>query len=192
VIDTFNGEQAMSNEMTPEQATQALTDMGAAFRGAEPSATPTTPAEANARLASLSTNKEWRDKYFGGNVEARREFSTLTEMAAAADDRIDSVMAGNTEAPLMELTTDEHPLTTRDLASAVEGLRESGLTDEIIRELFSGRKVSAEEQRLVEQFKVKRTSDAAWRQRLLSGDHEANRELTLMSMILSSEVEGVA
>jgi len=165
--------------------------MAEAYHGTPPS-DPKTPAEARARLDALTKNQEWGTKYLSGDVEARREFVSLTEMAAQAEHRLDNVLAGKAEPQLIELTSSEHPLSTRNLASAVEGLRESGLSDDVIRQAIAGRPVSAEERRAVEQFRAMRLSNGDWAKKLLAGDHDAGRELTLMSIVLSSEVEGAS
>jgi hypothetical protein len=174
--------------LTPEQATAELARLTEQFRGTPPSASPATPAEAQARLDALTRNKDWGEKYLSGNIEARREFASLTEMAAQAEYRLDNVLAGKVEPELMELTSSEHPLSTRNLSSAVESLREFGLSDDVIRQAVTGRPVSAEERRAVEQFRAMRLSNGDWAKKLLAGDHDARRELTLMSIVLSSEV----
>jgi hypothetical protein len=174
--------------LTPEQATAELARLTAEFKGLGPPATATTPAEAQARMDALTQNQEWRDKLFAGDVATRSEFDTLTKLQADAADRVANVMAGKTEPPVMEMTTPEHPLSTHDLASSVETLREAGIGDEAIRQALNGDPVSAEERRQVEHFKTARFGDEEWRRALLSGDHEARRELALMSIVLGAEV----
>jgi hypothetical protein len=170
--------------MTPEQATHALAEMSTALREKIPTGSPSTVAEARAQIEKLSLAK-----LEAGDVEANRQFKDLTKMLAESENRLDAALSDKPQPQFMEVTSPEHPLTTRDMMSAVEGLREAGLRDEVIRDLFAGRKVSAEERRLVEQFEAKRKGDASWRARVLANDHEAVRELTLMSIVLSSEVE---
>ena len=53
--------------MTPEQATQALADMTANFHGSPSTATPTTPGEAQARIAAVA-----KDKTFARETYRRR------------------------------------------------------------------------------------------------------------------------
>src|SRR5262249_50085004 len=175
--------------MTPEQATAELSRLTQEFNGPPPSATPSTPAEANARLTALRSDKSFYDKLMHGDTDTRREWDRLTELVSR-DNRLDAAMSPNPEFPLMETMDKDHLLSTRHLHSAVEWLRESGLRDDVIRELFSGRPVSAEEQRAVEQFRAMRFSNSEWVRKLMNGDHDAKRELTLMSIVLSSEVEG--
>jgi|SRR6185437_128602 len=174
--------------LTPEQATAKLAELTAAFHGTPDK--PTTPAEAKARLDALSKDPKWRGDYLAGNGEARREFGSLTEMVARAESRIDEVMNGTGPAPMMEVTTPEHPFTTAELRSAVDGLREIGLGDDVIRQVLEDYEVSPEERRAVENLRRDRMADAEWTKKLLAGDHKAKRELTLMSIVLSSKVRG--
>ncbi len=177
------------SNLTPEQATAKLNEMTAAYRGAPPSANPTTPQEAKLKLESLTQSQEWREQLLSGNVEARRLFTSLTEMASQATDRLDNVLADKATPQPFEVTTPEQPLSTRDLQSGIDGLRERGLDDDVIREIMGDRVASKAEHNEVREFRRKRMGDAEWRKRLLAGDHEAMRELTLMSAVLSTPVE---
>src|SRR5262245_12303531 len=112
--------------LTPDQVGAELQRLAEQFRGAPPSANPTTPQEANARLDALKGDKSFYDRLMRGDVDSRREFDKLTELASR-DNRLDAAMSPNPEFPLMETTDLDHPLSTRDLHSAVEGLRESGV-----------------------------------------------------------------
>jgi hypothetical protein len=113
--------------LTPEQAGAELARLTTEFKGSSPPASPTTPAKAKAKMHANAQNAEWRDKFLAGDVAARKEFDALTKMQADADDRVENVLSGKTESQFMEITTPEHPLSTRDLASAVETLREMGI-----------------------------------------------------------------
>jgi hypothetical protein len=172
-------------EPTPQQQLDA---MSAALKGPATNPNPTTPTEARARLVDLTADKQWSEDFTAGRVEARREFATLTEMAAQADDRLENALAGKADAQLLEVTNAENPLTSRDIGTAINDLREAGLRDETIREIFDGVKMPAEIRRRCEQLKAKKLGDAEWTKRLLAGDHEAKRELTLISAVLSAEV----
>jgi hypothetical protein len=55
--------------------------------------------------------------------------------------------------------------------------------------MITDKPVSAEVRRQVEQFRAKRLGDEEWCQKLLGGNHEARRELALMSYLLNAEVE---
>jgi predicted transcriptional regulator len=173
--------------MTPAQAGEALAKMAEAYHGTPPT-DPKTPTEAQARLDALTKNKDWGDKLTAGDVTTRREFTSLTEMAAKAEHRLDNVLAGKVEPELMELTSAEHPLSTRNLASVVESFREMGLSDGTIKQAIEGGTVSKEEHGQAKQAMALLMSDAEWSKRLLSGDWSAKRDLQLLSIILNSQV----
>src|SRR5262249_1369323 len=173
--------------LTPEQATQALADRAAEFRGPPPSANPTTPAEATARLDALRGDRDFYDKLMSGNADTRREFDRLNELASR-DNRLDAAMSENPEFPMMETTDAEHPLTTRELASVVESFREAGLANDVIKDVLEGKPVSAEERQAVQRFKNMRFGDSDWVRKLQACDHEAKREHLLMSSVLWRDV----
>jgi hypothetical protein len=176
-----------SENMTAVQAPAKLAELTAAFHGTS-GATPTTPAEAKARLAALSKDPKWRGDYLAGNVEARQEFGSLTEMAAQAESRLDDVLAGRGEATMMEVTTPEHPLTTRELAAAVASLREDGLSDATIRQVINGEPVSREEQRIAEQAIARLMGDKEWTAKLMAGGVAERRDFQLLCIIKNSPV----
>jgi len=182
-------DSADTHSMTPAEAGAKLNEMAVALRGPGASADPKTPSEARRRLTELTADKQWSEDFTAGKVEARREFEGLTKMAAQADDRLENVLAGKAEPGLMEVTNAENPLTTRDLAGAIADLREAGLRDQTIKEIFEGTKMPAEIRRRCEQLKAKKMGDAEWTRKLLAGDHEAKRELTLISAVLSADIE---
>ena len=65
--------------LSSEQATATLEKMAADFRGPPAaSATPSTPAEAAARLRQMTADPKWREGYLNGSVTQRREFAELT------------------------------------------------------------------------------------------------------------------
>ncbi|HEU5018145.1 MAG TPA: hypothetical protein VFT69_09245 [Pseudolabrys sp.] len=148
---------------------------------------PATPEEAAARLAELQQDPAWVDKLLAGSdPKVASQFQTLTEMQASKPaGRFESAMAGSEGRPF-EMTDEEHPLTTRQLGGGIKGLREAGLNDDTIRELFSGRKAGKDEYRAVENFMNKLKGDQDWVRRLLAGDHEAKRQLTLGSIVLAA------
>ena len=174
--------------LTPEQATQALADMTANFHGSPPTATPTTPAEAHARIAAVAKDKSYYDKLTAGDVDTRREWSLLQELAS----RGDQIEAAMSDAPIpeIEITNSERPIPTRNLRSAVEWLRDDGIRDEVTREFLSGRQISPEERAAVEQFqKTEMHGDAEWVKRFLNGGQKEKRQQTLASIVLASEIE---
>ncbi len=176
------------SNLTPEQAGQKLAELGAALRPAA-IAEPKTPQEAAIKLQTLTQNQQWRDQLLAGDSGVRAEFKSLTELAAQAGDRLDGVLNGTAQPQPFEMTSRENPLSTRDLQSGADDLRSRGLDDDVIREIMSDRVASKAEHDEVREFQRKRMGDAEWVKRLLAGDHEAQRELTLMSAVLSTPTE---
>jgi hypothetical protein len=169
---------------TPEQATQALADMSAAYRPA-PSATPTDAAGARARLAELAANPKWTSDYLNGNTAARQEFEAVTKLIATGSD-VDMAIAGL----LPEAHVDFGPgAPLRDQAAAVPFLRHLGIGDEAIKQLLSDQPVSRREYQLAEQWRNSHMKNAEWTKRWLAGDHDAAREMTLCSIVLASEID---
>jgi len=84
-----------------------------------------TPADAAAKLASLRDDKAWGARLYNGDVATRREFDSLSAMAATAGGRLDAVLAGAAP-PMVEMTDEDHPMTSRDMATVVGWLREDG------------------------------------------------------------------
>ena len=71
--------------MTPAEASGALAQMQADAHPPAP-LSPTTAAEATARLQTLTSNKEWGARLLAGHIEERQEWQRLTELAAGADE----------------------------------------------------------------------------------------------------------
>src|SRR5262245_19763021 len=87
------------HELSPQQATARLAALQAdwdARNAPPPTDKPATPMEARARLNTLTADKDWTAKLEQGDVEVRKEFTTLTELAAdlAPADRLDAAMRG--------------------------------------------------------------------------------------------------
>jgi hypothetical protein len=69
----------------PEAATARLAELDAAYRGPAPSSSPSTPAEAAARLRVLANDRDWGRRYLDGSIAERHEFAALTQLAASGD-----------------------------------------------------------------------------------------------------------
>jgi hypothetical protein len=171
--------------MTPAQATEALVAKAAAYhapRGPSPPAG--SAVAARATLEGLSANPEWRDKYFGGDVEARRQFEELTERIANCNptaETLAGVRPGEFE------VTVGNELNSRKRADAVAGLRSLGFDDATVVQAIDGAEVGPHELAMAKQMKAMRLSDAAWIDRYMKGDLSARREMSLLNTILSSE-----
>jgi hypothetical protein len=129
--------------MTPDVATATLSQMQLDVRPPPP-LVPSTAAEANARLQTLTSNKEWGARLLAGGMEERREFQRLTELAADADEVKDAI-AGTTLEPFAIETIGPGELNSRDRATAVAMFRDAGLEDGVISEAFNGGRVTRKE-----------------------------------------------
>jgi hypothetical protein len=177
--------------MTPQEATAALQRMSEAYesRTAPPPDKPGNATEAKARLDHLVRDGEWGKKLEAGDADTNKEFHALTTFAAEAQpaDQLDRVLAGTAERPMIETVTDGQ-LSTGKLMSAVDGLREVGLSDDVIREAINGGKNSAAIHRATQELKTKLFSDPAWLKRYLDGGAAERKQATLIAIVLNSEV----
>ena len=144
--------------------------------------TPSTPAEASARLEALKADAGWRDQFLAGNGQQKAEFQALTTMIAGGDS-IDKAMAG---APLDGVLQPSHHLTNIGIASS---LCEIGIRDEIIKDVIAGtHKVTRAEYEATERWKAERMRDKEWVQRYLTKDGDAHEKMTLANLILSGGI----
>jgi hypothetical protein len=122
-------------QLTPEEATAVYNEFAAGFHAPPPAPlTPSTPREADARLAQLITDADWVGKLLSGDLSVRDEFHRLNEMKAglsvfdpAADTGDISVGPGL-----------DGPKVSRGQAiSAAADLRAQGASDDEIRLILS-------------------------------------------------------
>jgi len=155
---------------------------------APPSETPPAPAAMTVEAAQVRRSEMLADKAIGkklmeGDAALRAEMSTLNKVIAGADDtagRLVNAMAG-TPAAGIEHLNEENPLTTSELYQAVKGLRETGLTDAVIKDVVLGTPISREQHDAFEVFKKRCLSDREWVKRFRSGDMDARRDFNLFS-----------
>jgi hypothetical protein len=128
-----------------------------------------TPAQASARLSELKANPEWRDAHIRGDQKARSEFEALhkrmaaTEQEARASAMMDQGLSGVSEfAPV-----------------------EPG----VLEQIKSGQAVSPEERRMALDARKRFMSDEALVKKYLNGDHEARRQMILISTIIAAPVK---
>lgn len=145
-------------------------------------AAPSTPAEATARLDVLTADPAWAGKLLSGSGPVVKEFQDLMKMKTAGDP-IASILDGTAVSPLIETVTDGK-LTTYKQMLGVEQLREAGVGDEGIRQLFEGKPVSKAEYDAVAAMRADCLGDADWTKKLLAGDRATRREFTLMNIVL--------
>jgi hypothetical protein len=183
------GNDGASLTLTREQASEALAKLETEMHPLPP-IRPEDAQGARGRLELLSSDPRWANALLRGNPDELAEFDRLVKMSAAGDDVGDAI-AGIQEQtePIFETTTNGQ-LPRRDFASAVAGLRDAGLNDASIAQAMSPTSVSLAEYRAAEALQSTLHADPLWRARLLSGDYQAKREWTLLSIILSSPIAG--
>jgi hypothetical protein len=165
-----------------------VTDVATAAATA-PTTTPAAPAppaaltqqQAAARLAELRETPEWGAKVLAQDAGALSEFHALSKLVSQSDP-IDIIMSG--EAAGLPNTGYDGKPSLAATAREIPSLRESGLSDDVIKELLSGRESTPQELDAVKRFKAMRHSSKEWVDRYLRNEHEARRESLLMSMVL--------
>jgi hypothetical protein len=162
-------------------ATAALTAMADALRTV-PSATPKDAVEAGQRLEHLGKDAAWRDRYFNGDVSARREAELLNSQIREADPvelAIGGVVPPDSFDGNSGAVVSEH-----DLPAAVNHLRDRGYTDMHVREILTGELLADDGSKLSEGQIAERVAnaerslerlsrDAVFRKAYLSGDRDA-------------------
>jgi hypothetical protein len=174
--------------MSPDEATAHLGKMTADYNAANRPAAVAAPAnatEAHRRLEALSSDSTWSQRLLNNDAAARKEFNSLTALVAGGTDA-DFAIAG----VLPEFHVDSGtgaPL--RDQLAAVPQLREAGIDDEAIRQVLTDQPVTKAEHDLAKQQHADRMSDPEFTKRWFGGGRAETREMTLLSIILSSEIK---
>jgi hypothetical protein len=110
--------------MSPEQATDQLATLQAAYDPPRVGIHAATATEASQRLAQLGETPDFLRKLEKGDLAARDEFQRLTELKNAA-------MPGElTVEPILETTAGDTGLTRRDLISVAEDMFAEGVFNE--------------------------------------------------------------
>jgi hypothetical protein len=163
---------------------------GAAVQPADPSpVAPSPAAAANAELSGLVNNKEWAAKYFAGDSAARAKFTELTTAVANSDTLPDAIAGTAVAPPLIETVVDgDLPFFAR--SSAIQQMRETGLSDQAILEAITGKPNTRAIVEEAKAYQRARHGDPEWVARLLKGDFQAKKEQLLLSIILTNPVEG--
>jgi hypothetical protein len=177
------------NDGSREAAARALDAMTRLHAKAN-TPTPTTDVgQARAAIESLSSSSEWRERFFRGDPQARREFGELTAKVVAGDQTA-SALAGDPlpAADTVELTGSVlgGRIPARALASEVASLRSAGISDGAIAQLLDGHAMTPYEVEAVSRYKSLRLGDPEFTKRYLAGGWAERREMTLISMVLSA------
>jgi hypothetical protein len=185
MTDTTTMSADQINALTPDEATALLGQMTADHAAANRPPTGTPAIEAHARLAELAADPEWSQKLLDSDADTRREFDRLTALVASGSDA-DLALAGI----MPKNHIDYGPgASLRNQIETVPLLRQMGVNDESIRQLLEGSPVTKAEHALAVQWRDQHMGDAEWRGKLLSGDYDARRELTLASIIMAAGVK---
>jgi hypothetical protein len=121
--------------LSPEEATELLNEYRASYHAPTPAPlVPSTPAEANARLAQLRCDAAWCRRLTAGDIATAEEFHKLSELAASAApfDPSDDVADWSSGPGL-----GDH-LSRRNMLSAADGLRRDGFNEEAIVHILNG------------------------------------------------------
>jgi hypothetical protein len=174
-------------EYTAHQANLAEAKEFAAL----PSADVKTGKEAQAALDARVNSKVFYNRFMRGEMQATRDWKTLHEVLDAdpGNPKLDAILDGSAKIPIMEITSG-FGLQTRNLMEVVQGLKDKGLSDDTIRQAVNGVTITKAEHDGIELMRKQLTGDAEWGKKLLAGDFEANRQMTLMNIILNCDVEG--
>jgi hypothetical protein len=177
-----------SGRGSPAEATQALADIGRQLRGEPPPADPKDAAAARARLDHLTSDAAWRDRLMQGDIATKKEWTALTETIAVGDP-IDAVMAGVNPAGNTQIDfSGGNAASYADQVKAVPELRSAGMGDDVIKQVLSDQPVSRAEYDAVKSWHDGALRDQDFTRRYLAGDREAVRQMTLASVVLSSDI----
>jgi hypothetical protein len=149
-----------------------------------PAGTPSTAAEAAARLRQIEADSRWRDGFLSGSPQHRAEFEALTTLVANGDTNDLSIVT-------VDAVSDPNALSRTAYNGLIDGLRDHGLPDRAegyIRDIDSGRRLdrpTAGDGLACRQILDRLTNDAEWRQRVLNGDIRANDVRNMLARIIA-------
>jgi hypothetical protein len=171
---------------SPQAAASALAGLSARYN-ATPAAPAASATAARARLDQLSSSETWRQAFFSGNAESRREFAELVGTIAAANETAEALSP--TPPPPQEFeTTLGGELNTRNRAAVVADLRQSGLDDNVVRQVLDGHPVTAAERLMAERYKEMLLGSKEFMDAYMRGAWAERRTMTLCNTILCAEV----
>jgi hypothetical protein len=193
-IDSANLAESQGNHAgRAAAATAALNAWSAALRPT-PSAEPQDAVGASARLEHLQKDRAWRDRYFAGDTATVNEFNALNAKIAEADP-VELAIAGHAGPS----SVDENFGSVAgpgEMVAAAAHLREAGLVDGDIGELFrgqltdDGKPLTAEEMAAgakgAEHILQRASKDPELRRRILAGDSALLNELTTLSAVIAA------
>lgn len=177
------GEMIFANH----QATAATA--AAAVSKDAPSA-PIIPAAANeaaARLSELKADPKWREQFLSGSSTHAKELRDLQAVIDKEQNtQLDMAIKG-------ELFDGIQPGGHLAAVGTAEMLREANIGDTaVIKQVLTGGEVTPQEHAAAIARKAELMGDAAWTDRYLKGGAAEKREMTLISIVLSSKLKGAA
>jgi hypothetical protein len=146
-------------------------------------AAPLSPTEAANKLVELRSNAEWGDRVLRNDPSATAELRSLAKLVSEGND-LDAMIVAAQDAPDSSIGGQ---LSLKKVAGEIGSLRESGLSDDVIRELLSDRVPTPQEVDAVKRFQKFRHGDEAWVKKYLAGSYEESREAKLMAAVLMHE-----
>jgi hypothetical protein len=192
ITDTDSAITDHSETRSPAEATAALNEKAAALARPVP-LQPSNATEARMRLSALSSDSAFMKRFFGGEVSARAEISSLNAMIANAP--VGEALAGGPEESPMEVTTSQN-VRRADLLSIAADLRslwaaDSDDVEAVIREVLDpNATVDAELLQQAQTWKAQALRDPEFVRGLLAGDLEETKRMRLWNAIISIGTEG--
>lgn len=159
-----------------------MTDHPALTPGALP-APPATPEAAAERLASLKADEGWRAAFLSGSGPHVKEYRDLNELAtrAHANNEVEAAMSGRLEPEIQ-------PTGRLQNIGLVEMLRSLEIRDDVIRQTLTDQQVTQAEFDAVKRWKADHMRDKEWTAKYLGGDLEAQRQMMLANIVLTSTI----
>lgn len=166
---------------------QAASAAAAVAVSKEAPAAPIIPASANeaaARLSELKADPKWRDQFLSGSSTHAKEMRDLQAVVDKEQNtQVDMAIAG-------KLYDGIQPGGHLAAVGTAEMLREANIGDTaIIKQVLTGGEVTPQEHAAAIARKSELMADAAWTDRYLKGGAAEKREMTLISIVLSSPVK---
>jgi hypothetical protein len=180
-----------------------------------------TPAGAQARLASLTGDPAWGARLTSGDQAARLEFDLLTKASigfgspsqttdvtkTALDAFTKAAAAG--EHPVLQMKAMREasggtPPTAEEMIAVSDRAKHAVMAEEVIAaakekfelspaieaEIRNGSRATPEQYEAVARMRNQRMNDPEWGKRVLANEPLAQREMFLMSLVLSNPPEG--
>jgi hypothetical protein len=167
--------------MSPEEAGAVLDARAADFHSPAP-LSPSTPAEADARLAQLINDPEWARKLLAGDGATRDEFQRLSELKASGSVG-DAIVD---ETAIVETTIGAEELTRRDTIAAAAVLRNAGMPDQAIEAVFTGQTFPPSDVHAARVLRDRCMRNPVFVDAYLKGDPEATYTMLVYNSILSA------